>query len=589
MLKLSVMYKPLLLSALLFPLFALAQQPDESLKPVAESFNSNFALQSAVIKLVTSQYYSIKKPAATRLHTENENAALYSIAPLLQAKPRTATTKAKDSRTFTIVSSGIKLLGKTEDEEIPVPNSSKVKGWVRNYYYTMSLTLVVINELGEKEREIILADDKTEYKAILHKNFLKDNPSKNGGINTPALPFLSVTELAKAAEAGGAIQKRIERNHILAMLPLLKSVIETAYGGGKLPAESFSLLGLDSKGKTAYPELADHVSKLKMALFDINDEKKRSGAFEKLQDLYYQNEVDLKQQEIYPINYKKLLLYNGAIASLFAGNTARAENLYNQFKEFTDSYEQGANTSLKKQFEKYYSLLNTWHTLAQATNLPVALNTELSVPAADNNTAGSSGNTTPPATETPVDANDPNIYFKTGYVVLTNQQRVEGKLLLLFVQTQKSELPDNAIGNTVIVADKIDSAKQTSYNVSNVSYVVVGNKRYEPASIRVSGLTSILNKASGKFSDWEFLEKAYQKDNYTVYYKPNYGHNASFSIFRTGGDKAYSFADITRKAKVTAKFFEPCPSASSQLPAGSFSNNLDGASKLADWLSINCK
>lgn len=580
----------LLLCLLLFSVKTNAQIKEEN---VTSNFsNVRYKIGGAIEKLAKEKTYKIVSTGKSSYIPNPETKQFWEGITLNMDAKRITDGSATD-KTFEIETQGLIPLNKFEDVKYPLATNKNENGFIRKVYYKFPLKIIVKNNLGVKEKELILHDDNYECSVLYHANTLTEDINKSIG-DRPKISFTTKDELEKSYSINkAAIEKILERNE---MISLRNSAIKAIYAGydfNSFLKQTVYYYNVKKGKKDDFLSMFENADKLGYAIKDFAEPEKEAAALETLKTSYAYYKEQIANKANFTPETVKMCLFNGALAAMESGNMEDANSWFSDYySNYWSTNDIGriiddANTlnftNLYPMFNAYYSIKNS-----NSSNIIIGNNyTFYDDYAIERGKKLDVRNGAASVAEAQAKANNPNIKDEDGYVVFEDGEKVEGKVTYYFYE----EAPSGGI----VDLDKREIIKP--YNASQmtkakrkVSYFFAKGTRYEAVAIKESSVMGMLGKMSnpgGMLAKKEFYKVYYTIGNYTVYQNPLDAN--SFAIKKVGDEKAVHVKDIYEDKKSAKSFIENCPALNQKIDAKDKFTDMTDVKMFADFLNTNCK
>ncbi len=580
---------------LLFTVLLISVRTDAQIRE--ENITSNYSnvrykIGGAIEKLAKEKTYKVIFTGKSSYITDAESKQFWEgIALNMDAKR--ITDGSTTDKTFEIETQGLIPLNKFEDIKFPLATNKSENGFIRKVYYKFPIKIIVKNNLGVKEKELILHDDNYECSVLYHANTLTDDINKSIA-ERPKISFVTKDELEKSYNINKvAIEKILERNE---MISLKNSAIKAIYAGydfNSFLKQTVYYYNVKKGKKDEFLSMFENADKLGNAIKDFAEPEKEAAALETLKASYTFYKEQISNKANFTPEIVKMCLFNGALAAMESGNMEDANSWFSDYYSnywSTNDIGRIIDDANSLNFTNLYPMFNAYYSIKNSKSNNIIFGNEYTFyddyaivkgkKLDERNGAAS-------VAEAQAKANNPNIKDEDGYVVFEDEEKVEGKVTYYFYE----EAPSGGI----VDLDKREiikpyNASQTTKAKRKVLYFFAKGTKYEAIAIKESSVMGMLGKMSnpgGMLAKKEFYKVYYTIGNYTVYQNPLDAN--SFAIKKLGDEKAVHVKDIYADKKSAKGFIDNCPALKQKIDAKDKFTDMTDVKIFADYLNTNCK
>ncbi|MDR2817007.1 MAG: hypothetical protein LBB62_09955 [Proteiniphilum sp.] len=529
-------------------------------KPSSEKASESKTLYGAISPLSETQTFALDFPEKLQ-YWDKDAVSIGSGMKSVNTYPQQM--KAKKAKkgetpdfTFTFVTPGIGNIEKGEPVDHPAG------GKVVEFSYTFPCALHVSDKDGKVVKIFELSSDENVMTVAVHPQFLTVDASV---ANSPVTGFMSKDPAKEVDEKIHDYLTRIEYNAYCVFIDQAKRVITNGYGYPKIMFAPV-VLEVNKKEKAQYEELNGEIDKLKAAVNEVFQGPLNDDVRSRLMELggYFASNYTESSSK----DSKQLYAYNSSLAYLLGGD---AEEAYKHFRA----------ASLGQASTPHLTFINTYP-IATETNHLYSTKDELEVGILPVYTVDDLRNMEKQALELAKqqelqlqneawrqELEAHNVKDAPGYVVTKNGEKIEGKINMKFIELTSTQILDMDIAKLVRVNP--EGAKSRALKPKDVSYIVAGDKRFEPVTIAASAAIKVLGALSGNIGSDYFMEVVHKSGSCTAYYDPAIVSMESYYVKSHEEDKVQSYRTILRAGKASETFFgEVCPDLLARVKAKEF-------------------
>lgn len=521
-------------------------------KPSNAKASNSKTLTGAILPLVETQTFAVAYPKELQYWGKGEAKSNYGVSLSLypqDMKAKMAKKGVLPDYTFTLITSGI------DNVERGMPVHHPQGGLVIEIKYTFPCILQVTDKEGKVVRNFELSSDDNVMTATVHPQFL-DNAAS--GTYTPIIPIVT------GFKAGDPVKEvddkidiyltRVEFNAYHQLVEQARRVITNAYG---FPKTSYApvVLEVNKKEKDQFEELNEQVEKLKAAVNEVFEGPLNDDVKSRLMELgeYFASNYT----ENTPKDSKRLYGYNAALAYLLGGD---ADEGYRHFK----AAKLGQISSALIFFDNLFPIATEINRLYASKDnldiviLPVFTVDDLLKQEKEVLELAKQQELQKQKDEWRQGVEAHNVNDVPGYVVTKSGEKIEGVINMKFVELANSQIVDMDIAKLVRVSP--EGAKSQALKPKNVSYIVAGDKRFEPVTVATSAVGKVLGAVGGNFGDDYFMEVVHKNGGCTAFYDPTIISTEVYYVRTHDEAKVESYNTIIRGGKASEKFFgNHCP------------------------------
>ena len=499
--------------------------------------------------------------------------------------------KGEPDYVFRLVTSGIENL--TYGNPVPYAGGKGVP-----FIYNFPCTLEMADKNGTIIQTFELSPPDRLYGCIVGPNFLSEEKTPlisnavnrtNTNINTNSESFnvsdaiiMEWVTVTKKNE----IFTRIEYTFFQQLVRLGSSIIRSGYGYPAIFSKP-AILTLDKKDVANFPELDQAVTKLakevEQAFVGIIDQPLQEALLASAQ--YFESQYTSSSSK----SMRQLCAINAGIGYALAGDMDKAAEHKKQAEVVLGMFSKAIIA-----LGSIYDEMEFIHNLRSGSPLPMEFtnsekersNYAIAQMEKQETNMGQ-------IKEQIQELQSRNISRQVGFVVNKKGETImSNEISIQFVPNADKQGLQTDFGQSVNITDN----KPSSYRVNNVQYVMIGEERFDPVTIReldnsflsVSGgalkigspaldMKSLIGKTF-------FMKSLYTKGECTAY-QLLVTQKVTYYIVKKTGEKAVALADILENGKPTKKYIGNCSALQERLDTKSISNDENGAIEFVDLLS----
>jgi hypothetical protein len=534
-------------------------------------------IQGIINPLSETQTWSIVLPDKLQYWTKEPKNSK-PVGGFYASLPSYTEMKAKELRkgetpdfTFTVITEGIKNIKRGE------PINHPKGGKVVEFTFTFPCLLQVSDKEGNIIKVFELSNEDEIMTATIHPTFLNDAVTKDKTLEIPVVSGFMQNDVNKYVDANlNAYLVRIEYNSYYTLVNRALQVITYGYGYPKI-VHTPLIVDLNKKEKAKFPELNEQIEKLKIAVNEMFTAPFNDDVRNRLLEL----------GEYFALNYtadspkdaKRLYAFNAGISYLLGGNSDEAYKHYKVFDPlfgllsvppsvFVDMYPKVTymNNLYAVKDEKEIGALPPVYSPLELKEME-----EQSVILARTETENAQRQ----------ELISKNINKEQGFLITKDGEKVEGKISIDFIDLSPGKIVDMDLGKVVWV--ETDNGRK-SFRPKNVSYVMAGDKRFEPATILENAGVKLLSAVlAGNFGGSTFMEVVHTNGNCSALFSQMAN---SYYVKSNLNEKVITYREILNAKKNAEKYFNNnCPELLARLRAKEFTSTKESLISFIDELS----